>query len=150
MRNQKVPKTYYIASHNPEKCVSLLNEYDIKVDANDATSIAKGLSYLAKNGNEKDVSKIIACHPDREMILADAEKFGGYNNEVHTSPILPISPQPTEKKNSNLSAEGNNSQPNTNSVHLISQNMAYGMIGVGLTLAVIFTTAFLIKNIKSS
>ncbi len=147
MGNQKVPKTYYIASHNPEKCVSLLNEYGIKVDANDVTSIAKGLTYLSKNGNEKDISKIIACHPDREMILADAEKFGGYSNEIPTI-VSPTPPPPAEKKNSNLSVEGeNNPQPNTNA-HLISQNMAYGIIGVGLTLATIFTVAFLIKNIK--
>ena len=150
MRNNKIPKTLYIATNNPVDSVGLLKNYQIKVDANDAESIAKGLSYLVANGTEKDLSKIIALHPDRELILEDAKRFD-CNSAKEEIDDTKRKNNVNASKSNNVNASGDTTpppSPSTPTNSLITSNTAHLLIGIGITLVSIATISYLVKNIK--
>lgn len=148
MKTPKIPKTVYIASNNPSQCVALLKEHQLIVDAEDAQSIAQGLTYLIKNGKENDLSKIISLHPDREMILADAIKFGGYNNTT-TSSVNDDEKSKAEAKANNTNAANetkSETKSETKATTIINPNTAHVLLGITITLLAIATISFLVKK----
>lgn len=142
MKTPKIPKTIYIASNNPTQCVVLLKEHQIKVDEDNVQSIAEGLTYLIKNGKENDLSKIIALHPDREMILADAKKFGGYNNVTAEETLKAKTEKETKANDVNVEGEKKTETPKA----IINPNTAHVLLGVGFTLFAIATISYLVKH----
>lgn len=146
MKTPKIPKTVYIASNNPTQCIALLKEHQIKVDEDDAQSIAEGLTYLIRNGKENDLSKIIALHPDREMILSDAKKFGGYNTTANLDgeALKAKIEKETKAKNVNSTNDETKKEPKANTI--ISPNTANILLGASITLIAIVTISYLVKH----
>jgi len=150
MKNNKIPKTLYIATNNPINSVEFLKNYQIKVDVDNPESIAKGLSYLVANGTEKDLSKIIALHPDRELILEDAKRFD-CNSAKEEIDDTKRKNNVNASKSNNVNASGDTTPPpppSTPTNSLITSNTAHLLIGIGITLVSIATISYLVKNIK--
>ena len=142
----KVTDDKILAYLNPEGYTDLLSQYGIKVNPKDYDSIAKGIHYLWKNGNENDIAKIIAIHPHKEMIVDWYKKYGkeyGFEGDFEEPET-----KKTETAVANPAATNQNANNSNQQQFIISPAALHTLIGVFGTMAGVLTIITIVKAVK--
>jgi len=135
-----IPITYYIACNNRNGAIDFLKSYGINVpEPKTPAQIAHGLKYIAKNGSDKDFIRIIALHPDKDILETNHDS--NFNNEQKSEKV-PIPLPENQQQNNQSQIENKPAEP------IINVKVAYTLLGSAITLTIVGAIAWGVKNIK--